>query len=391
MRYRTNQGERISEIGIGGYALSGVYGKKDPEQFPILARRAFDLGVTFFDVADVYGPAEEILGRAVASFRKQVWLATKVGWGAQGKPDCSAEHVLASCEQSLRRLQTDWIDLYQIHFDDPDTPAEETVGALEQLKTTGKIRYFGVGHLPPARMQAYIASDKVFSALVELSPVARRALDSTMPLCRAYDVGILAFSPTGRGLLTGSITPGHVFEEGDIRQMDPLFQRERFTSGLRILDKFKMLGAKYGKSPAQVAIAWVLAQPGVVCTLAGPSTIPHLEENLGGSGWNIACGDLADLEIFFKAQDAQLKREQLQSVRAILSRELTPASAFTDLVYVLETAVETGLVAEEQVLPHFVTLWAWRKQQDDATALEQMRAIQTELCGKLMADRQNVP
>jgi len=176
MRYRAHRGERLSEIGIGCYALGGAYGKKDPEQFIGLLRRAYELDVTFFDTADVYGPAEEILGRAVAPFRDRVWIATKAGASPDGKPDCSREHVLSSCEQSLRRLQTDYVDLYQIHFNDPNTPVEETVGALEKLRAAGKIRYYGVGHLPLPRMEAYFATGDVFSALVELSAAADLAI-----------------------------------------------------------------------------------------------------------------------------------------------------------------------------------------------------------------------
>jgi aryl-alcohol dehydrogenase-like predicted oxidoreductase len=192
--------------------------------------------------------------------------------------------VLASCEQSLDRLNTDHIDLYQVHFDDPDTPVEETVGALDQLKAAGKIRHYGVGHLPTSRMAAYFATGQVFSALAELSAVARSARKRILLLCREQDVGLIAFSTTGRGLLAGQIGPQTTFEEGDLRRIDPLFQRERLASGLRIAQRFRTLGAQYGKTPAQAAIAWVLAQPGVLCALTGPSTLPHLEENLGGSG-----------------------------------------------------------------------------------------------------------
>jgi len=373
-----HKAERISEIGIGCYALSGVYGKKDPEQFTGLLRRAYDLGVTFFDTADVYGPAEEILGRAVAPFRDRVWIATKVGARADGKPDCSAEHVLSSCDQSLRWLQTDYIDLYQIHFNDPDTPVEETVGALEKLKAAGKIRHYGVGHLPPPRIEAYFAAGEVFSVLVELSAVARGARHGVLLLCREYGVGVIAFSVTGRGLLTGKIGPEHVFEEDDIRRIDPLFQRERFASGLRVVERFQALAEKHGKTPVQVAIAWVLSQSGIVCALTGPSTTPHLEENLGASGWAIAPDDLAELERFFEDEDERVQQEQIRNIRAILEQELDSESAFADLVYVFETLAELEFATEAEIMPLFQRLWPLRKQRD-ASALETMREIQAEL------------
>ena len=378
MQYRTHKGEALSEIGIGCYALSGAYGKKDAERFVGLLRRAYDLGVTFFDTADIYGPAEEILGRAVAPFRDQVWIATKVGAGDDGKPNCSADHVLSSCEQSLQWLQTDCIDLYQVHFSDPDTSVEETAEALKKLKAAGKVRHYGVGHLPLPRIEAFFASGDVFSVLVELSAVARGARQQTLPLCREHGVGVIAFSATGRGLLTGKIGPQHIFEEGDIRRIDPLFQRERFASGLCVVERFQALAEKYGKTPVQVAIAWVLAQPGLVCALTGPSTIPHLEENLGGSGWTIEPDDLEELERFFEGEDKRLRQEQAHSVRAILAQELDSQTAFADLVYVVETLMEIGLAEEKEILLLFQRLWVLR-QRSDAAALEQMRAIQAEL------------
>ena len=378
IEYRAHAGDRLSEIGVGCYGMSGAYGEKDPQRFVDVVHRAYELGVTFFDTAAVYGPGEEILGRAVAPFRDDVWIATKVGGGADGKPDCSAGHVLASCDDSLRRLQTDVIDLYQIHFNDPDTPVEETVEALEALKSTGKIRHYGVGHLPLSRMETYFGTGDVFSSLVELSAVSRGARESTIPLCREHGVAVIAFSVTGRGLLTGKIGPEHVFEEGDIRSIDPLFQRERLASGLRVVERLRALGERYGKTPVQVAIAWVLGQPGVVCALTGPSTIPHLEENLGASGWDLPPSELEALERFLEEEEERVRREQLQSVRAILLGELSEERAFADLVYVVETLVERDLATEEEIMPAFQKLWSLRGQQDPAT-LRRMREIQGQL------------
>ena len=378
MKYRSHNGEKISEIGLGGYALSGAYGKKDPRQFIGIVKRAYELGVTFFDVADIYGPAEQVLGQAVAPFRQRVWLATKVGWGSQGKPDCSPKHILSSCEQSLKNLGTDYIDLYQIHFNDPDTPVEATVGALENLKDAGKIRYYGIGHVPPDRLEAFFTLGRPFSEMTELSAVARSARQRVLPMCLAHRVGVIAFSVTGRGLLTGKIAPGHAFEPGDLRLMDPLFQRERFVSGLRVTEQFRVLGEKYGKTPAQVAIAWVLAQPGILCALTGPSTIPHLEENLEASGWAIPPADLDELEKFFLSEEARLGEEQKRSIRLILSQELNPERGFADLVYALETLVETGVATEEQVMPCFGRLLGAR-ELPAADSLAELTSLQGDL------------
>ena len=384
MQYRTHRGESLSEIGLGCYALSGAYGQRDPERFLALIQRAYDLGVTFFDTADIYGPAEEVLGQAVVPFRDQVWIASKVGWGPEQRPDCSPGHVRASCEASLQRLETDYLDLYQVHFYDRHTPIAETVGALEDLKSAGKIRYYGLGHLPPDQMAGYMAAGEVLSALTELSAVARGALERRVPLCQDVGVGVIAFSVTGRGLLTGKIGPGHTFEEGDIRQIDPLFQRERLASGLRVLERLKALGVRYGKTPVQVAIAWVLAQPQVVCALTGPSTIPHLEENLGGSGWTIEAEDLAALERFFETEDEWLQEEQIRALRSILTGELEANGAFADLVYVVETLVDMDLALEEEMMPIYERLMPLRKRPI-ADSLEELQCLQTELRGRFLS------
>jgi hypothetical protein len=227
-------------------------------------------------------------------------------------------------------------------------------------------------------MEAYFAAGRVFSTLVELSAVARGARERILPLCREHGAGVIAFSTTGRGLLTGKIGPQSAFEKGDLRRIDPLFQRERLASGQQITERFRELGEKYGRTPAQVAIAWVLAQPGIVCALTGPSTLPHLEENMGGSGWTISDEDLAGLEQFLAEEDARLHQEQTTSVCAILGQPLQPANAFADLVYALETLVEADFAAEHEILPLFHQLWGLRGR-NDAPTLQQMGAIHSEL------------
>ncbi|NIW45388.1 MAG: aldo/keto reductase [candidate division Zixibacteria bacterium] len=378
MKYRVHNHVKISEIGWGGYALSGVYGKKNLDQFENVIRRAYDLGVNFFDVADSYGPAEKILGKAVSPFRKKIIISTKVGWNTEGKPDSSFSHVVASCEKSLEHLGTDYIDLYQIHFDDHQTPVEETVSAFERLKTEGKIRHYGVGHIQAAKMAEYFRTGEIFSAMMELSAVARQAYLNNRSLCIRKGVAIIGFSVTGRGLLTGDITPQHSFAENDIRQIDPLFQRERFASGLRTAQQFKMLGQKYGKSSVQVAIAWVLAQTGVVCALTGPSTIPHLEENIDTSGWSLPSDDLERLNIFLNDEEQRLERAQKQSLHDILERDLDAKNAFKDLLYVFETLIEHGWVKEKDIMPLFLKFFALRGQEGPKID-ERMKEIQKDL------------
>jgi len=364
IQYRTYRGEELSAVGVGCYAVGGAYGAKDPEQFIPMLRRAAELGVTFFDTADIYGPGEEILGRAIAPLRDRVWIATKVGASKGGRPDCSRTHIVASCEKSLQRLGIERIDLYQIHFDDAHTPVAETVGALGELVAAGKIRHYGVGHLSPARVSEYLAGGEVFSILTELSAVARGALHRITPLCRTHGVGMIAFSVTGRGMLTGKIGPDTSFGTDDIRRLDPLFQRARRASGLRIAEQLRRLGERYGKSPAQVAIAWVLAQTGVVCALTGPSTLAHLEENLGGAGWAIDATDVTALDHCLQAEDERLRREQIAELREILRANAPSARPFADLVYTLETLVELGLAQEQEIMPAFQQLWGLRNSSD---------------------------
>jgi aryl-alcohol dehydrogenase-like predicted oxidoreductase len=363
MLYRTHQGLSISEIGIGCYALSGAYGSKDPVSFARMLARAVEAGVNFFDTAGAYGEGERVLGQALKPYRDQVLLATKVGLREGMEADLSRAAVKTACERSLRTLGTGWIDLYQVHFDDPRTQVEETVTALEELKTEGKIRHYGVCHLPAERIETYCRVGRPFSILMELSAVARQARLSLLPLARRCGAAAIAFSVTGRGLLTGRIGTGVQFEVGDIRRIDPLFQRERLQFSLRVAAKLADIASRYGKTPAQAAVAWALAQPGIFCALTGPSTREHLEENLGGSGWAITPEDLAELERFYESEGREMLEAQKKSLHEILAGPLDPDPdrASADLVYVLETAILIGAAAEAEVVPLFRNLLGLRK------------------------------
>ncbi|MFO8036534.1 MAG: aldo/keto reductase [Anaerolineales bacterium] len=380
MLYRTHDGLDISEIGIGCYALSGAYGQKDPAAFKAMLHRAYELGVNFFDTADAYGDAEAILGEVVKPFREEVLIATKVGVKESTKPNLSAEYLQSSCEESLRRLGTEYIDLYQIHFDDPETPVEETIAVMEELKAQGKIRRYGLGHLSPPRVTAYLEKGNVFSVLLELNAVARDSHRDLLSLCQKHDVGMIAFSVTGRGLLTGKFQEVPTFEEGDIRKLDIFFQRERFQYGLQVMEKLAEIGRRYGKTPAQTAIAWVLAQKGVICALTGPSTIPHLEENLQASGWRFTSQELDELTRFLEEEEEKYNQLAEDNIKEIITEPLpgNPSSAFRDLIYVIETALRLGMVKELEVMPTFYKLYNLRKELDDQAAPE-LSAIQGKL------------
>jgi aryl-alcohol dehydrogenase-like predicted oxidoreductase len=377
MEYREHRGLTLSEIGVGGYALAGAYGPVDRAEFVALLRRAHDLGVTVFDTAGNYGDAEAVLGEAVRPFRDEVILATKVGSPEGAPPRLDPPAVAASCARSLERLGTDHIDLLQVHFDDPNTPVEDTVAALEGLRDQGAIRHYGVGHLPAHRVAQYLEIGDPFSILMELSAVARDSRRTLLPLCSGDGPVALGFSVTGRGLLTGAIGPATTFEEGDIRHFDPLFQRARFASGRRVTAHLGALARSLGKTAAQAAIAWVLAQPGVACALTGPRRPAHLEENLGGSGWRLPAEALAGLEALFAREDAALAAEEAATVDTILDGPLPPdpTAAFRDLVYAVETAVSLGRATEDAIRPAFFDLWPLQERLEGAgPALEHIRA-----------------
>lgn len=216
---------------------------------------------------------------------------------------------------------------------------------------------------------------------MELSAVARHSLHELLPLCREKNIAAIAFSVTGRGILTGNINKSTAFSQGDIRNLDPLFKRERFESALRTLELFESLGAKYGKSPVQVAVAWVLNQPGVVCALTGPSSLEHLEENIGGSGWQLEELDLKDLEHFFIEEDTQLEQEQKVSIRSLLTgpSPADPDVAFQDLVYVCETAILIGMASEGEVIPIFRVLFALRERLESVDVRPQLQDLKRKI------------
>ncbi|MDI6860889.1 MAG: aldo/keto reductase [Caldisericia bacterium] len=363
MNYKEYKKFKISEIGIGTYSLSGVYGKKDLNEFKKMINRAYELGINFFDTAEAYGDAEKILGEFVKDFRKNIYIATKVGIKKGVIPNLKEDYILTACEESLKNLKTDYIDLYQIHFNDPYTPVEETVNALEKLKKEGKIREYGIGHLPMSIVEEYFKIGNVFSFLVELSAVVRESKRDLIPLSEKYNIGIIAFSTTGRGILTGKFNENKKFEPQDIRNFDPLFQYEKFESAIRIYNKFKELSKKYDKTPVQMAINWVLCQNKIITALIGPSNIEHLEEDIKASGFKISNDDLNELEIFFKKEDEWIKEEAKKRIYKILNEPLNLDffKNFKDLVYVIEMSLILKLTEEKEILPIFQKLFGFLK------------------------------
>ncbi len=372
MKYRSHHNIEISEIGLGCYGLSGAYGTPDTKSYKKVIQRAYDMGVNFFDTAASYGDAEEILGEAIAPFRSDVIVSTKIVVGDGLKPNLSAKTIRQSCEGSLRALHTECIDLLQIHFDDPHTGVEETIGTLEALVMSGKIRWYGLGHLSPHKVNTYCDAGNMFSVMFELSAVARDARETILPKCREKGVAGLAFSVTGRGLLSGKYKPGYNFQNSDIRRIDPLFHRKRWESASRVQERLQQVGAKYGKSAIQIGIAWVLAQPGITCALTGPSSILHLAENVRVSEWKFPREELESLESFFRLEDARMRRELHADIQELLQLPLAEdrQQAFKDLVYILETAILLHLVDVGTIMPLFQDVFTLRNNNDESASVK---------------------
>lgn len=381
MEYNNFKDLDISEIGMGCYALSGSYGSVDIENYGSVLNKANKLGVNLFDTAATYGEeAEKILGEVIEPMREDVVVSTKIGVDDEGKPSLSFNEVKEQCENSLNRLRTEYIDIYLVHFDDPNTPVEETVDALEDLKREDKIKHYGVSHLPAERVKEYLEKGNVSFCLMELSPVARKAREELLPLCKEHGAKAIAFSVTGRGILSGEIDENTKFEEGDIREMDPLFKKERFKSALRITREFKDIGEKYDKTPIQVAINWTLSQEGVISALTGPSSLEHLKENVDGSGWELENADLEKIESIIKREDEILEEREPQILKKILEKPLhkDTSRAYSDLIYVMEVAIERNMTEEKDILPIYRKLLTERKEGLTPDKLEK---IQDELRG----------
>ena len=309
----------ISKIGYGCYGFSGAYGDKLSEIEMIdIIQEAYKLGINLFDTASSYGNTEELLGKAVKPFRKEVAIITKVGLRAGGVADLSKDSLIASCENSLRGLKTDYIDSLQVHYDDPKTSIEETVDTLEALKQQGKILSYGVGHLPIDRIKQYLKTGNISMVLAEVNALNLKRYTELRAVQKEYDLGITAFSITGRGLLTGKINSTTKFTKGDIRQIDPLFRRSKLDIGVKIASKLGDIGNRYGLSPVQVAINWTLQNPGVISALTGPTKIRHIQENVEACKIRIDDSCIEEINTYLDQQRQKLQECLYQDVVNIL-------------------------------------------------------------------------
>ena len=314
-----SQGLEVSELGLGCMGMSEFYGAADEDESIATIHRALDLGVDFLDTADMYGPFtnEQLVGRAIAGRRDEVVLATKFGnargpngeWlGIRG----DADYVRQACDDSLERLGVDYIDLYYQHRVDRSTPIEETVGAMAELVEAGKVRYVGLSEASPVTIRRAHATHPISALQSEYSLWSRDPEEDALPTVRELGIGFVAYSPLGRGFLSGAIRSLEDLAEDDYRRRNPRFQGANFQRNLDLADAVRAIADEKGVTPSQLALAWVLSRGDDVVPIPGTKRRQYLEENAGGA-------------------DVQLTSEELQRIESAFPKGATAGDRYPDM------------------------------------------------------------
>ena len=301
---KLGQGLEVSAEGLGCMGMSEFYGNADEDEAVRTIHRALELGVNFLDTADMYGPFtnEKLVGRAIADRRDQVVLATKFGnlrtedggrLGIRG----DAEYVRQACAASLERLGVDHIDLYYQHRVDPTVEIEETVGAMKELVDAGKVRHLGLSEASPDTIRRANAVHPITALQTEYSLWSRDPEDRILPTIRELGIGYVAYSPLGRGFLSGRFQSPDDFEEGDFRKHHPRFQGENFQKNLQLVERVKEIADEKGVTAGQLALAWVLAQGDDIVPIPGTTKVKNLEENVAAADVELTDEDRARLDV----------------------------------------------------------------------------------------------
>jgi aryl-alcohol dehydrogenase-like predicted oxidoreductase len=320
----------VSAIGLGCMGMSFAYGERDDAESTRTLHRALDLGVNHLDTADIYGFGhnEELVGAVVAQRRDEVVLATKFGnrvpdgpaavAGGERRIDTSAAWVKQACDASLGRLGIDTIDLYYVHRRNPATPIEETVGAMAELVAAGKVRHLGLSEVSPATVRAAHAVHPIAAVQLEYSLFTRDVVEGEMlATCRELGIAVVAYSPVGRGLLTGTITSRAELSDNDFRRSAPRFADENLARNLPLVDAVRAVADEIGGTPAQAALAWVLAQGEDVLPIPGTKRVRYLEENLAAASLALTAEQLARLSAAVPAGAVAGERYPEQALRAV--------------------------------------------------------------------------